>query len=426
MEKETQKNLKFPDGFFWGAATSSHQVDGNNHNDWTEWEKENAERLAKEAKNYWQKWQQEKFPEMFEPENYISGRACDHYNRYKEDFDIAKSLSHNAHRFSIEWSRIEPEEGKFDEKEIEHYRQVIWALKKRGLEPFVMLWHWTLPYWVAEKGGWEKRKIIDYFLRYAEKIVDSLGNEIVFWQILNEPQSYAGLSYVTGFFPPQIKSLYRANKVFKNLMSAHRKTYKIIKQKLNNVQVGASHYLVYHTPYKNNFLNLTIVRLLNYIRGTRFIKAMQGYQDFLGLQYYHHDRIKLSLGGRFIIAKIDNENKEISDMGWEIYPEGIYYVLKNLKKYKLPIYITENGIADAKDKKREKFIKEHLYWAHKAIKEGVDVRGYFYWSLLDNFEWDKGFWPRFGLVEMDYQTMERKIRPSALEYKKIIEKNAIE
>jgi beta-glucosidase len=426
MEKETQKNLKFPDGFFWGAATSSHQVDGNNHNDWTEWEKENAERLAKEAKNYWQKWQQEKFPEMFEPENYISGRACDHYNRYKEDFDIAKSLSHNAHRFSIEWSRIEPEEGKFDEKEIEHYRQVIWALKKRGLEPFVTLWHWTLPYWVAEKGGWEKRKIIDYFLRYAEKIVDSLGNEIVFWQILNEPQSYAGLSYVTGFFPPQIKSLYRANKVFKNLMSAHRKTYKIIKQKLNNVQVGASHYLVYHTPYKNNFLNLTIVRLLNYIRGTRFIKAMQGYQDFLGLQYYHHDRIKLSLGGRFIIAKIDNENKEISDMGWEIYPEGIYYVLKNLKKYKLPIYITENGIADAKDKKREKFIKEHLYWAHKAIKEGVDVRGYFYWSLLDNFEWDKGFWPRFGLVEMDYQTMERKIRPSALEYKKIIEKNAIE
>ncbi len=418
--------MKFPDGFFWGAATSSHQVDGNNHNDWTEWEKENAERLAKEAKNYWQKWQQEKFPEMFEPENYISGRACDHYNRYKEDFDIAKSLSHNAHRFSIEWSRIEPEEGKFDEKEIEHYRQVIWALKKRGLEPFVTLWHWTLPYWVAEKGGWEKRKIIDYFLRYAEKIVDSLGNEIVFWQILNEPQSYAGLSYVTGFFPPQIKSLYRANKVFKNLMSAHRKTYKIIKQKLNNVQVGASHYLVYHTPYKNNFLNLTIVRLLNYIRGTRFIKAMQGYQDFLGLQYYHHDRIKLSLGGRFIIAKIDNENKEISDMGWEIYPEGIYYVLKNLKKYKLPIYITENGIADAKDKKREKFIKEHLYWAHKAIKEGVDVRGYFYWSLLDNFEWDKGFWPRFGLVEMDYQTMERKIRPSALEYKKIIEKNAIE
>src|SRR3989344_4765636 len=133
---------KFSEGFLWGAATSAHQVEGNNHNDWTQWEKENAERLSKES------------GEKYLPENYISGKACDHYNRYEEDFDIAKSLGHNAHRFSIEWSRVEPEEGKFNEKEIEHYRDVIRALRERGIEPFVTLWHWTVPIWFQKRGGW--------------------------------------------------------------------------------------------------------------------------------------------------------------------------------------------------------------------------------------------------------------------------------
>src|SRR4030042_6885352 len=141
MNMEENKTLKFPNGFFWGAATSAHQVEGNNHNDWTEWEKANAKRLACEAKAKWQPWQKEKFPEMFIPQNYISGRACDHFNRFEEDFDIAKSLGHSAHRFSIEWSRIEPEEGKFNEEAIAHYRKVISALRERGIEPFVTLWH---------------------------------------------------------------------------------------------------------------------------------------------------------------------------------------------------------------------------------------------------------------------------------------------
>lgn len=135
-----EKILYFPDNFFWGSSTSSHQVEGGNVNDWSEWENKNADRLATEAKKFWKDWQQKKFPEMFEPENYISGQACDHYNRYEKDFDIVNSLDQNAHRFSIEWSRIEPEQGKFDEKEIEHYRKVIRALRARNIEPFVTLW----------------------------------------------------------------------------------------------------------------------------------------------------------------------------------------------------------------------------------------------------------------------------------------------
>jgi beta-glucosidase len=421
-----KKILKFPEDFYWGASTSAYQIEGGNVNDWSEWERRNAERLAKEAKDYYQKWQQEKFPEMFDPKNYISGRACDHYNRFKEDFDIAKQLGHNAHRFSIEWSRIEPEEGRFNEKEIGHYREVIKTLRERGIEPFVTLWHWTNPIWISEIGGWGNKKTTKYFLRYAEKLANKLGNEVKFWIPFNEPQTYIGLSYVIGKFPPQVRNLYRANKVFKNIVLAHKETYKLFHQiSKNRVRVGASHYIVYHTAYSNNVINLLVVKLLTYIRGYRFVKAMNKYQDFIGLQYYHHDRIRLSLGGKFIIAKADNENKAVSDLGWEIYPEGIYHILKNLKKFNLPIYITENGLADAQDAQREKFIKDHLYWVHKAIQEGIDVRGYFYWSLLDNFEWAKGFWPRFGLVEMDYKTLKRKIRPSARAYGEICRNNSL-
>ena len=396
--------LDFPKNFYWGSATSAHQVEGDNHNDWTEWEKANAERLTKKARNYWQPWQQEKFPEMFESKNYISGKACDHYNRFRADFDIAKSLGHNAHRFSIEWSRIEPEQGKFDEKEIEHYRQVISALKERGIEPFVTLWHWTNPIWIRDIGGWENKKTIGYFLRYVEKIIDAFGAEIKFWITLNEPCVYSSAGFLKGHWPPDKSNIFKYFKVLRHLAGAHNKSYKVIKEINAQTQVGISKHNIYfeNIPFANSFWN------------EYFLDKIKNHQDFIGLNYYFHARL------------FGNKNEQISDLGWEIYPEGIYHVLKSLKKYNKPIYITENGLADAKDEKRAEFIKEHLKWMHKAIGEGVDVRGYFYWSLLDNFEWDKGFWPRFGLVEIDYKTMARKIRNSALEYADICKNNALD
>ncbi|MBU1159704.1 glycoside hydrolase family 1 protein [Patescibacteria group bacterium] len=416
MNKKESKILKFPEGFYWGAATSSHQVEGHDHNDWTEWERSNAKRLAGESKKYWEK-SFEIFPEMGLESNYISGCACDHYNFFEKDFEMAKDLGHNAHRFSIEWSRIEPEEGKFDEKEIEHYRQVIWALKKLGMEPFVTFWHWTLPYWVAQKGGWESKKTIKYFERYAEKIVSELGDHVKFWITLNEPEIYASNCYFKGVWPPQKKSLFIYRKIIKNLIKAHIHCYKIIKQNRPSVAIGIAKNNIYFEAYKNKFLNSILKKFIDWWWNFYFLNKIRNHQDFIGLNYYFHNRIKNGFN--------KNENKETSDLGWEIYPEGIYHVLKQLKKYNLPIVITENGIADAKDKKREKFIKDHLYWIHKAIQEGVMVRGYLYWSLLDNFEWDKGFWPRFGLVEIDYKTMERKIRPSAYEYAKICKNNRL-
>src|SRR3990167_9196102 len=194
--------FEFPRNFFWGAATSAHQVGGNNHNDWTEWEYLNAKRLTLNAqKKNWPDYILKNYPNPLQEENYISGRACGHYNRFREDFDIVKSLGHNAHRFSIEWSRIEPEEGKWNEKEIEHYREVISALRKRGIEPFVTLWHWTLPLWISKNGGWENRKTVRYFARYCEKVVYALREDVKFWITLNEPVVHAKISYLEGRWP---------------------------------------------------------------------------------------------------------------------------------------------------------------------------------------------------------------------------------
>lgn len=414
-------NKKFPDGFLWGAATSSHQVEGGTFNNWSEWEKENAERLAKEAKNKWQKWQQEKFPEMFDPQNYISGKACDHYNRYEEDFNLAKEGGHNAHRFSIEWSRIELEEGKFDEKEIEHYRKVIIALRERGIEPFITLWHWTNPIWLENMGGVGSKKFSFYFARYAKIIVERLGKEVNFWVTLNEPTSIIATSYAMGIWPPQRRGLFSASRAFKNLSMAHNSAYDEIHKIASQSKVGIANIMIFNEPNNpNSFLDKISVRIANYFSNEKFLNMTKGKHDFLTSQFYFHKKIKFP-------AIMKKENGETSDLGWEIYPEGIYNVLKEASaKFKLPIYITENGLADADDSRRENFIYNHLSWIHKAISEGVNVRGYFYWSLLDNFEWDKGFWPRFGLIEMDYKTLERKPRKSFYAYKKIIENNGIE
>src|SRR3989344_4961100 len=268
---------QFPKGFLWGSATSSHQVEGGTRNDWSEWEKQNAERLAKEA--------EKKFGHLSncsdikaqaqDPKNYISGRACDHYNRYEEDFDIAKSLGHNVHRFSIEWSRIEPEEGKWDEKEIQHYQKVIDALREQGMEPFVTLWHWTLPIWVAEQGGWENPKTIDDFARYCDKIVRSLKS-VAYWITLNEPEFYTMNSYLRGKRPPQKKSFFKFLKVYKNLAKAHNSAYEIIHSNiLKNVgmlpQIGVAK--------NNSYFDGWLAPGLNYVWNNWFLNKIKNHQD---------------------------------------------------------------------------------------------------------------------------------------------------
>ena len=333
--------MRFPDNFYWGAATSSHQVEGGNLNDWSKWEKENAKRLVKESKTYWQKWQHQKFPGILDEKTYISGRACGHYHHFEKDFDLARELNHNAHRFSIEWSRIEPKEGKIDQKEIEHYRQVLKALRERGIEPFVTLWHFTLPNWLAEKGGWLNSKAPYYFDRYVKIIGENLFEDVKFWITINEPNQYDFNSYLRGVWPPQKKGIFKYFKVLNNLVKAHQLACSSLRLIDLDCQVGISKN---QTFFEGNPLK----HLTDYFHNKYFLNKIEE-TDFIGLNYYFRNWIK---GLRFN----HNSKEEFSDLGWEIYPKGIYHVLKGLKKYNKPIYITENGLADKDDKKRIDFI----------------------------------------------------------------------
>lgn len=413
----------FPKGFFFGASTSSHQVEGGSENDWSEWERAHADRLAQEAV-----WAESRpgghFPDHiahalkgayspFTRNNYISGRATDHYHRFKEDFALAAELGHTAHRFSLEWSRIEPEEGVFAEDALRHYREVVRELRLRKIEPFVALWHWTLPPWFAHIGGWESRNAVRYFARYAERVAEALP-EVRFWVTVNEPEVWAGASYLARRWPPQKSNVFAYLRVLKNLAEGHRRAAIAIKRIDPSAQIGIAKHNIYFEAGGGTLWNRSLKRLADWWWNEWFLRRAGGTQDFIGINYYFHNRIAGWFG--------KNKNLRLSDVGWELYPEGMYHVLSDLKRYHLPIYVLENGLADARDSDRAWFIEEHLQQILRAIREGADVRGYFHWSLIDNFEWDKGFWPRFGLIEIDYQTLERKIRPSARTYQSLIER----
>ena len=407
-ENENDNFLKFPEGFLWGTSTSAYQVEGGNVNDWSEWENSPAriEALKKQGKN---------------PADFICGQACDSYNRYEEDFDIAVKLNNNAHRMGIEWSRIMPEEGKIDFNEIEHYRKVLQALKTRNLKVILTLWHFSVPNWIEKKGRWENKKTSEFFNKYVEVIVEELGEYVDYWIVLNEPLLHIGHSYVDGKFPPnESLNFFKALRVYKNLVKAHCEGYKIIHNKYPNALVSSTLLSGYLEPAsKWNLIEVFIAKIGNYVRNEAFFKALKGKFDFIAVDYYHHVRII------WYPPFKKNLNKKVSDFGWEIYPAGIYYVLKEYAKFKKPIIVVENGVADAQDKYRQDFIVDHLKYVQQAISEGVDVRGYFYWSLLDNFEWADGFGIKFGLCGVNRQTFAREIRPSALVYGEICKTNQI-
>ena len=240
-----------------------------------------------------------------------------------------------------------------------------------------------------------------------------------FWITINEPLIYTSLSYFEGKWPPHKKNLILFLKTLKNQEICHKKIYQTFHDSKTTVKAGIAKNNCFFEPFnKKSFLDRFSAKIRSYFWNEYFLNRIKGHFDFIGLNYYFHQKIKFP-------GKVRNDNKKVSGVGWEIYPMGIYYVLGELKKYNRPIYITENGIADVKDELRKDFIKDHLYWLWMAIQEKVDVRGYFYWSLMDNFEWEKRFEPRFGLIEIDYNTLKRKIRKSALYYAKICEDNQL-
>ena|SRR3989338_2075130 len=424
--------LYFPKDFLWGAATSAHQVEGNNHNDWSEWEKENVPRLAREAESVFSHvpgWKERFGAEAADPQNYISGAAADHYHRYEQDFDIAKSLGHNAHRFSIEWSRIEPEEGKFDEAAIEHYRTVLLALRARGIEPIITLWHWTNPVWIeTQYGGWENPAVGDRFLKFTECVVNRYKDLVHYWTVFNEPNTFVGLGYITSVRPPQRKSIWRARRAIKTFNQTHKRVYTLIHSLQPEAKVVLSHWLALTRPLPDTWINRCFIPLIDYLRNWQFFKGLENFCDIIGVQFYRIDYVRVSFcWGAWGPLKLTPLGKWQNDMGWDLEPEALEQLLRRVfNRFKKPIIITENGLADHDDTSREKFIKKTVQAIHTAISHGIPVKGYFHWSLLDNFEWSEGYWPEFGLVHVDRTTQERIIRPSALAYTKICQENALE
>lgn len=406
---DTPRTSVFPDNFYWGASAASYQVEGGIENvDWAE--------AAREGR----------VP--------VCGQACDHYHRFEEDFDIAKSLGHNAHRLSVEWARIEPEEGKFNEAEIAHYRKVLEALHVRGMTPMITLWHFTLPLWFSKKGGFEQKDSADIFARYCAYTVEKLGDLCGHFSTMNEPTVFASNGWLRGSWPPfkrftltdfvsitnsnrkhearadkGLKGLFLFLRVRKNLSNAHNAAYHAIKKVRRDADVGLVKHVIFFEGNANP-LNKIKAWFANWQWTHVFMQRTYHCCDSIGVNYYFHKKFG------------DTEVYQKTDMDWDIYPEGIYGALSMLSRYHKPLYVTEAGIADAKDARRADYISRQVEGTRKALTDGIDVRSHMYWSLLDNYEWALGFEKRFGLVEVDFTTLERTIRPSAYVYKSIIER----
>ncbi len=398
------------ENFFWGASTAAHQVEGGTENQWSVWELAHAANLAKTAESRlgWLPNWNEISGQATDPHNYVSGKGVDHYNRYEEDFDLLKRINLNALRFTIEWSRIEPEEGKFDVAAIDHYRRYIRELKKREIEPFLNIWHWAEPIWFAEKGGFAKRANIKFFEKFVEVVATELLTDVNYVITINEANSFMTFTYIIPQWPPAQKNYLKAISSYWNLSVAHKRAYKILKKSKPSIKVGIAHQSTDNRPQNtNNYLEKFVAYAANYGWQYWFYNRVKNYQDFIGFNFYFTNYYKN--------VTISNPKNPINDMGWYMEPSSIYNVIMDLnQRYKKPIFITENGVPDAQDKFRKWWLQETMMAMDKAVADGADLQGYFHWSLLDNFEWAYGWWPKFGLIEVDRKNgMKRNIRPSA-------------
>ena len=416
---------RFPEGFFWGTAAAAHQVEGGNHaNDWWAWEQtpghiKNGDR---------------------------SDPACDHYARFAGDFDLLRSLHQNAHRLSLEWSRIEPAPGQFSKTAIQHYADVLQALRDRGMEPMVTLHHFTNPSWIADAGGWETPDTALRFANYADHVVRELGQLARYWVTVNEPTVIAYQGYVRGEWPPGKRDLGAAARTLVTLLRGHWLAYERIKMRQPELQLGLAHHVRVFDPARlfapqdrivaaafNRVFNNTLLQSLR--RGRlAFPLTRAGHaggpapsQDFFGLNYYTRELVKFNrhYGAELFGERVLPVGAPRSDLNWELYPEGFYRVLRSLQGEGLPIFVTENGIADAADVRRPDFLLTHIGAMLRAIHAGVPVRGYFHWTCFDNFEWAEGYSAKFGLIACDPLTQERRLRPSARLYAEICRNNEL-
>ncbi len=419
----------FPPGFLWGTATAAHQVEGGNTNSWTAWENQGGGRIYQDQ---------------------VSGRACEWWDgRAEEDFDRAASLNNNALRLSVEWSRIEPEPGRWDDSALDRYREMGRALRVRGLEPMVTLHHFTNPLWLEERGGWLCPETSGLFARYAAKVVAALGDQVRLWCTINEPVVYAALGHLVGKWPPGHHNPNEAFTAMVHLARGHAAAYHAIKSMHPAAQVGfAKHQITFQArgfpllshlgaallhglfneaffgPFVSGWLRLPLRRAIP-------MPEARGTLDWIGLQYYDRYMVRFNPAKPEMAFFEQYARPDVphgpGDWG-EFAPEESFPRIVHLYRLvKRPVYITEMGVPDADDRLRPGYLARTLRWVWRACMHGFPVKGFFWWSLVDNFEWAEGYDPRyrFGLYGVDFATQERSERRSARLYRAVCAANAL-
>jgi beta-glucosidase len=416
----------FPAGFLWGTATSSHQVEGNNKN------------------NTWSAWEAQ--PGRIE-QGHHSGLACDWWGgRWREDFDRAAEGGQNAHRLSVEWSRIQPTPDHWDEDALERYRAILRGLRDRNMTACVTLHHFSDPLWVAERGGWENGETPALFARFAERTVEALKEYCSLWVTINEPNVFAFNGWLLGAFPPGKKDLGAVFRVYVNLLKAHGLAYHATHRIQPHARVGiAQHYCAERPAGPLSFLDQIPAGLMHQAFNVSFVDALvegklrmatmraavpeaKGTQDFLGVNYYTVELVRFNLFkfGDLFSDRFYPPGAPMSETGFIAHaPDGMREALKWARGYKLPIIVSENGVEDPNDQLRPRYLVEHLHQVWRAINYNYPIKGYFHWSLVDNFEWERGWTQRFGLWGLDVETQMRTHRPSVDLYAEICRRNAI-
>ena len=407
-----RRPVVLPEGFVLGSATAAHQIEGANRwNDW--WAHEHAaDTSAREP----------------------SGEACGHWERFRDDFRLLRELGQRAHRLSIEWSRIEPSEGEIDRAALDHYREVLGTLRDLGIEPWVTLHHFTTPAWLAARGGFANEANLEPFARFVGIAGRAFGDLVKRWCTINEPTIVAEMGYRYGYFPPRKQDAELSRRVLRNFFHAHALACAALRATASPADVGITLAVQAQEPFRPDVPgDVALARRRDLETNEVSFRALAtgrfGYPDhppeeipgladastFVGIQYYTRQRLDSDSG--WLAAP--EPGRFVSQMGWEVYPEGLPPLLARASATGLPVVVTENGICCDDDAVRVRYVADHLAAVDHARRGGADVRGYFYWSTMDNFEWNFGYGPTFGLVAIDRRTLERHPRPSAYFFREV-------
>lgn len=407
-------------GFFWGVSTSAFQLEGSAHADWATWD----------------------------PVLQSRPHLTHHYHHFREDLKLLKELGVNAYRFSVEWSRIQPEEDRWDNEAIHHYQEIVQILHRNGIEPVVTLHHFTHPAWFIKEYPWHVDQSRSMFLRYIKKIALALEG-VRYWITFNEPYVFLLGGYLDGCMPPGIQDLSLFIEALKSILICHSDVYDLIHSFVPDAKIGLVHNMVTFVPSQNinpfdrilsrmaqSFYNQSLIEA--FLTGMLILKfplrravsiriPIKGKLDFLGVNYFTRIHLRfnpLKKRGIEMIFK-DRDGYGLTDIGWEVHPEGLEKVLQEASKLNIPLMVTENGIATRNDEIKIRFIKKHIEILERCLKQGMDIRGYFYWSLIDSYEWLYGLQAKFGLYQVDFNTLERRLTQTALFYTSLIKKHSV-